>query len=139
MGETNRALQDMLAEASVPSVWSALARWVEARRDAPEAQLAQDCRQLVTHLGQLDWQPVPPDKLSRSRSLTVEMHRQLMLLQTDLRFLSVTRQEQKRSQLLAQVGDRLDHINGYCQMAQQYFSGNSGISSDLSDLSGPIQ
>ena len=136
MGETNRALQDVLAEASVPSVWSALVRWVEARRDAPEAQLAQDCRQLVTHLGQLDWQPVPPDKLSRSRSLTVEMHRQLMLLQTDLRFLSVTRQEQKRSQLLAQVGDRLDGVSQYCEMGQEYINGEN---LEFSESSEPVE
>ncbi|MGD1851727.1 MAG: hypothetical protein ACFCBU_14425 [Cyanophyceae cyanobacterium] len=132
-------LQNSLKELSAPGVWAALGRWVESWQgtlddgeiEAAQGILFQDCQQLVAHLGALDWQGVPDDRLSRSRSLTVEMHRQLMLLRTDLRFLSVTRQEQKRSQLLAQVGDRFRHICGYCQMAQQHF--NADLNADLEE------
>ena len=128
------ALDAVLVASTVPQVWDALAQWVEVWQPSmgnsnggvgfDDRALVPACRQLVGHLGALDWQGVPPERLSRSRSLTVEMHRQLMLLQTDLRFLAVTRQKQRRSQLLAQVGDRFRHIGGYCTLAQQYLNLN---------------
>ncbi|MEM6501611.1 MAG: hypothetical protein AAF685_07220 [Cyanobacteria bacterium P01_C01_bin.89] len=125
-------LENILGASSAPNVWAALGRWVESWQatlaggeiEAAQGMLSQDCQRLVGHLGTLDWQGVPGDRLSKSRSLTVEMHRQLMLLRTDLRFLSVTRQDQKRSQLMNQMGDRFKHIGGYCQMAQQYLNGD---------------
>ena len=128
-------MQEVLIVSSAPDVWDALSHWVsfwqakisdfdEGATDI-EPVLVQDCQHLVGHLGALNWQTIPPERLSRSRSLTVEMHRQLILLRTDLKFLSVTRQMQKRSQLLAQVGDRFKHLDGYCEMAQQYFNGDS--------------
>ncbi|MEM9245472.1 MAG: hypothetical protein AAGA67_06995, partial [Cyanobacteria bacterium P01_F01_bin.153] len=113
-------LQNTLNASSAPDAWAELGKWVESWQDtlaggkieAAQGILSQDCQRLVGHLGALDWEDVPENRLSKSRSLTVEMHRQLMLLRTDLRFLSVTRQEQKRSQLINQMGDRFKHIGG---------------------------
>ena len=141
------ALTAVLAASTVPPVWAALAQWVAAWQGAmapPDGEihfddqaLASAGRQLVGHLGALDWQEIPLDRLSKSRSLTVEMHRQLMLMRTDLRFLSVARQTPKRSQLLTQISDRLIHISGYCTMGQQYLEAAPTPATDQSTVEDP--
>ena len=78
-------LENILGASSAPNVWAALGRWVESWQatfaggeiEAAQGMLSQDCQRLVGHLGTLDWQGVPGDRLSKSRSLTVEMHRQI--------------------------------------------------------------
>ncbi len=55
----------------------------------------------------------------RSRSLQVEINKQLRLLATDVMFLQAAKQAVTRQQRLEQVSDRVNTLIGYCDALLQ--------------------
>lgn len=74
-------------------------------------RLTAHFQQQIQPLGFEDW---PLAQRSLLASLRLEMHKQLRLLATDLMFLQTARQSETARQRLAQVGDRLTTLAGYC-------------------------
>ena len=82
------------------------------------AQVAAECTQLnrlfQSQVQVLDWEDWPVQRRSLLQSIRVEMHKQLRLLTTDLMFWKAAKQAETLAQRQREIGDRLTHLQGYC-------------------------
>ncbi len=62
----------------------------------------------------LDNSELSPHTASQAQSYLTEMHKQLRLLDVDIKFLQVSRNSQTTQTRLASIQDRLKALRGYC-------------------------
>lgn len=91
---------------------------VQRLMQGEQTQISAECAQLQhlfeSQVQELDWEDWSVPRRSLLQSIRVEMHKQLRLLSTDLMFLKAAKQVETLEQRRQDIGDRLTHLQGYC-------------------------